>query len=401
MLLDSRPFEQLTAADILALIPDVAENRRLDYKQAIPEDGEKSVRSFLNDVCALANSAGGYLIYGVGEERDENEEKTGVPSSVCGVAETNEDNAILDWQQRINQCIEPHIIGHRIGFVGGFDDGKKVMLVYVPKSLFAPHRVTYKGSRDFYIRHDRGNQLMGMSEIRHAFVEAKEVPQRIDEFRRLRVSQILAGETPIELLNGCAIFAAHVIPLSSFSDSAGVDVTAIYRRREMPTIGGVTDHSRLNADGYLFHYDTVNDSFRGYIQLFRTGVIELSETVANEPRPDDKDIMSLSSGWLEKGFIKFVAESLSLLEDLGVQPPVYVGLSLMRVKGASMYQTRSLFPRPTPLIDKDTLIIPTVTSETMTEDAGKLIRPALDGIWQASGTERSPNYNEKGEWELK
>lgn len=397
MILDSKPFDQLTAEDILALIPEVAENRRLDYKRSLPENNEKSVRSFLDDVCALANSAGGYLIYGIDEERDEDGNKTGVPSEVCGVGDVNEDEAIRDWQQRMTQAIEPRLIGHRVGFINGFEDGKKVMVVFVQKSLFAPHRTNYKGVKEFYLRHDRFNMPMEMTEIRHAFVEAKEVPQRIDEFRRLRAMQILAGETPTELLNGCAVFLCHAIPLSSFADDAAVDVTAI-KQNTMPAIATDTSYRRLNADGYLFFLSPDNDSCRGYVQVFRSGVVEMCATVADQPRADQFGVNSLSSQWLEAGFIKFVAACLTLLTEMGVQPPVYIGLGLLRVKGARMYRPDRFFHDNNDWIDKDTLLVPTVTSETLTEDAGRLIRPALDAIWQASGMIGSPNYNDDGDW---
>jgi len=85
--------------------------------------------------------------------------------------------------------------------------------------------------------------------------------------------------------------------------------------------------------GFLFHHFG-NDSLAGYVQLFRSGVVEMCETVSDQPRPDQRGILSLSSNWLEKGFLAFVKESMSLLEELGVQPPVYVGISLLRVKGA-------------------------------------------------------------------
>lgn len=396
MSLDGKPFDQLTHEDILALIPDVAEGRRLDYKKALPDNTEKGVRSFLNDVCALGNSAGGWLIYGVDEER-EDESKTGVPSEVCGVGEVNEDEAIRDWQQRITQAVEPRLIGHRVGFINGFEDGKKVMVVYVPKSLFAPHRTNYKGVKEFYVRHDRNNLPMDIGEIRHSFVEAKEVPQRIDEFRRLRAMQILAGETPIELLDVGAVFTCHVIPLSSFSDEAAIDVTAI-ERTTMPTHGGHTSYGRLNADGYLYHSPVDNDSYRGYVQVFRAGVIELCDSATDQPRPDQFGVLTLSAQWLEKWFIEFVSSALALLSDSGVQPPVYIGIGLMRVKGASMPREDRIWHRGVDTIDKDILLVPTVTSETMSEDAGRLLRPALDAIWQASGIARCPNYNDEGNW---
>ncbi|MDA3936870.1 MAG: ATP-binding protein, partial [Actinomycetota bacterium] len=158
MILDEKPFDAILADDVLSLIPDVAEGRRIDYKASLPDTGEKGVRSFLNDVCALANSAGGCLVYGIAERADsESGAGTGIPESISGVGDVNDDDLIRAYQQRITQCIEPVIIGHRIRFIDGFEGGHSVMIVFVPKSLFAPHRVNYQGKKEFYVRHDRSN----------------------------------------------------------------------------------------------------------------------------------------------------------------------------------------------------------------------------------------------------
>lgn len=396
MSLDGKPFDQLIAEDILALIPDVAEGRRLDYKKALPENTEKGVRSFLNDVCALANSAGGWLIYGVDEER-EDDSKTGVPSEVCGVGEVNEDEAIRDWQQRITQAVEPRLIGHRVGFINGFEDGKKVMVVYVPKSLFAPHRTNYKGVKEFYVRHDRNNLPMDIGEIRHSFVEAKEVPQRIDEFRRLRAMQILAGETPVELLPEWTMYVCHIIPLSSFADDAGIDVTSLGRHTTTNVMKQSVGGGRLNADGYLFTCGLRGDYDSGYVQVHRTGTIEMVYTTQDIPSKTQRGTLGLPSQWQEEGYLAFVDSGLKIMRDLGVQPPAYIGITLLRVKGVVMIRPQRYFGDGDP-IDKDTLIIPTVTSDTMEEPADELLHPAFNMVWQASGLDASPYYNEDDKW---
>jgi len=397
VILDSKPFDQLTAEDILALIPDVSENRRLDYKKSLPEDGEKGVRSFLNDVCALANSAGGWLIYGVDEERDEDGSKTGVPSEVCGVGDVKEDEAIRDWQQRITQAIEPRIIGHRVDFIGGFEDDKRVMVVYIPKSLFAPHRTNYKSVKEFYVRHDRNNLPMDIGEIRHAMVEAKEVPQRIDEFRRKRVMQILAGETPIPLLDEWTIFVGHLLPLSHFASDAAVDVATLGRHSTVNIMSRSVGGGRLNADGFLFSHGVTEDYSRGYLQVYRSGAVEFAATHHDIPSNTQRGTLGLASQWQEKGFIASVASSLDILRGLGVQPPVYIGLSVLRVKGVVMIRPQRYFDEGD-LIDKDHLIVPVVTSDTLDEPVDRLLRPAFDAVWQASGLATSPYYNEEGTW---
>ena len=398
VILDNKPFDDVSADDILALIPEVAENRRLDYKRSLPENNEKSIRSFLNDVCALANSAGGWLIYGIDEERDEDGSKTGIPCEVCGVGEVNEDEAIRDWQQRITQAIEPRLIGHRVDFINGFEDGKKVMVVFVQKSLFAPHRTNYKGVKEFYLRHDRFNMPMEMTEIRHGFVEAKQVPQKIDEFRRLRVMQILAGETPIEVLTEPPVFVCHLIPLSSFAEDAAVDITRITGQNPMRVMGSSVGSGRLNADGYLYSSVRGADYARAYVQVYRNGTIEMVSTERDIVRGMSGGIPLLPSQWQEQEFIAFVGAAIDLLKYLGVQPPIYIGLSLLRVKGVAMALPQNRFFDQGQLIDKDKLIIPTVTSETMDEPVDRLLHPAFNAIWQASGMPKSIYYNEDGDW---
>ena len=397
MILDDKVFEQITADDILALIPEVSESRRIDYKEALPDGNEKGVRSFLNDVCAMANSAGGFLVYGIAEARDEENNQTGNPEKVVGIGEVVADQVVQAWQQRITQAIEPRIIGHRVSVVSGFPDGQSVMLVYVQKSLFAPHRVNYQGKKEFYVRHDKCNLPMDIGEIRHAFVEAKEVPQRIDDYRRLRVSQILAGETPIELLINCPIFVCHVIPLSSFADDSSVDVTTLMQRHAMPLVGGNASGGRLNADGYLYSDGVGSDYHRGYVQVYRSGVIEMASTVARMGETDQRGVPTLASQWQEKEYIDFVNGTMEALRDLGVQPPVYICISLLRVKGTVMARPQRFWGSGD-LIDKDILLIPTMTSETLAEPADRLMRPAFDIVWQASGLPASPYYNEEGDW---
>lgn len=398
MILDSKNFDSIEADDILGLIPDVAEGRRLDYKELLPGSSEKEVRSFLADVCALANSAGGYLMYGVSEARDdESGSPTGLPQAVVGVGDVNDDEVIRAWQQRITQNIEPAIIGHRVRVVSGFDQGRKVMLVFVPQSLFAPHRVNYQGKKEFYVRHDRSNLPMDIGEIRQAFIEAKQLPQRLDELRRVRVSQILADETPIELLPGTPVFLLHAIPVSAFADDAGVDVTRMSARHSMRAVGYDTSSGRLNADGFVYRGGEGSDYSRCYAQVFRDGVIEVVSTVKGITDRGESGGPLLPSQWQEEEYIKTALDVMTVLEQLEVRPPVYFGVSLLRVRGVAMATPQRFWDHGA-MIDKDHLLTPFVTSETLQEDPATLLKPAFDALWQASGIAASPYYDDQGKW---
>jgi predicted HTH transcriptional regulator len=65
-------FEDIVESHIQQLITDrVSERRSLEYKRELPTRQDESVREFLADVSSFANAAGGDLVYGIEDERDE------------------------------------------------------------------------------------------------------------------------------------------------------------------------------------------------------------------------------------------------------------------------------------------------------------------------------------------
>lgn len=93
----SKPIDQITAQDILALVENkVPESRILDYKEDIPANrNDEWKREFLCDITSFANSAGGDLLYGIAEVRDPNNQPTGIPDQANGIDIANHDNLIL------------------------------------------------------------------------------------------------------------------------------------------------------------------------------------------------------------------------------------------------------------------------------------------------------------------
>jgi predicted HTH transcriptional regulator len=71
------PLDEIDATVLERLKADsVREDRQLEYKEMLPGGSDEEKREFLSDVTGLANAAGGDLIYGVRERRDE-----GAPTS--------------------------------------------------------------------------------------------------------------------------------------------------------------------------------------------------------------------------------------------------------------------------------------------------------------------------------
>src|SRR6266511_1348956 len=87
------PLGQVNAALLESLRENaVAESRQLDYKERLPGERDDDKRELLGDVTALANTAGGDLIYGVRERRDA-QGATGEPEAIVGLPGVNLDQA--------------------------------------------------------------------------------------------------------------------------------------------------------------------------------------------------------------------------------------------------------------------------------------------------------------------
>jgi predicted HTH transcriptional regulator len=92
----------LTPADIQSLIDsEVAENLTLEYKQTLPAGGTDQKREFIYDIAALANQAGGDIVYGVVDRRGQDNQST-------GVAERLTEMAISNVQTEIARPFIPH-----------------------------------------------------------------------------------------------------------------------------------------------------------------------------------------------------------------------------------------------------------------------------------------------------
>ncbi|MDO8502758.1 MAG: ATP-binding protein [Gemmatimonadaceae bacterium] len=63
----------------------VGESRQLDYKLELPGSSSGEKKEFLADATALANTAGGVIIYGVLELKDTNGQNTGLPATIPGI----------------------------------------------------------------------------------------------------------------------------------------------------------------------------------------------------------------------------------------------------------------------------------------------------------------------------
>ena len=154
-------------------------------------------------------------------------------------------------------------------------------------------------------------------------------------------------------------------------------------------IGSSGGSETYNFDGFLRYAGySGRKEVDTYVLAFRSGAIE-----AVKAMPLNRDEIYLTP--LERSLIDAIQKYLAFQKRINLQPPVLVMLSLLGVRGRKMLAglDRGGNERP---IERDHLVIPEILIDDFDADPAAFMKPAFDQISNASGLERSYNYNTDG-----
>jgi hypothetical protein len=214
---------QISEADLVALIGAETESKFLDYKRDIVGNGDGDRKEFLYDISSFANTQGGYLVFGI-------EEAKGLPTRIVGLGGLNADKEMLRLQQIARDGIRPPIAGIEYGIVR-LASGEAAIVLRVPKSWSPPHQVTYQKAFRFYALDSNGKYPIDIDELRSIFSLSATVADKIKEFRAERLTRVAAADAPVPLLDR-GLLVVHVIPFSAVSVASSF---SIQRRRSIPS----------------------------------------------------------------------------------------------------------------------------------------------------------------------
>lgn len=136
------------------------ESVELDFKSEFNVEDAAHRRGLIDDVCALANARGGWLLLGVTENAD------GAIAGLPGIQFADADGFRLRVGQMIEGGLEPQLTGVRIECVP-VDGGRWIAGIRVPQSWAGPHRTA--GGRRFMVRADARNTEYDIHGLRQAF----------------------------------------------------------------------------------------------------------------------------------------------------------------------------------------------------------------------------------------
>ena len=382
-----KTLTEVAEADIVGLVTNgIAESRTLEYKRSLPGNSDGDKKEFLADASSFANTSGGDIVYGV-------EENQGVPTGVIGVQVADLDLEIRRLDSLLAAGLSPRVryAIREVGLAGG----QRVLLLRVERSWSGPHRVVYQGHDKFYGRNSAGKYPLDVSELRSAFTLSSSVRERIRAFRTDRIIALSNNQTPIAPFKDSPKVILHCIPIQSFANDELYDILPFYQNPMLlqPMRTGHWDR-RLNLDGVLAF--GTHDPHFSYTQLYRNGIIEaVNGNLIGSEFEDKRIIPSVS---FEETILQYVPFCFQMLARLGVGAPVVLALTLTQTEGIVMGTADAQMWGFGDAIDVETVILPEVLVEDLSQPAQKIVKPMFDLIWNACGKPSSENFDANGDW---
>lgn len=387
MPLETIPFQNIGEADLLVLVTNQErEGKNLEFKESLPGNTDSDKKEFLADVTSFANTSGGHLVYGVSET-------AGFATEVRGLT-VDADAEIGRMESLLRSGVQPRVPGYSIRPVP-LRDGKTVIIFRINQSWILPHRVILGGHDKFYARNSSGKYPLDVPELRSLFALSETTGERIKNFRVERIAFISSGQTPVSLPEGPKT-VLHLTPLNAFTPGLSLNVAAfennILALRPLRVAGGWS--YRHNFDG-IVTFSRLRDSSEslGYLQVFRNGIIEAVDASSIQTHNGQPII---PGGW-EDLLLGALPSYFSIQIQLGIQPPVFIMLSLIGIKGYYMYVANPLYaldgPHP---IDREMLLVPEVLVDNFSSDPAQLLKQPFDVVWNAAGFPGSVNYDQHG-----
>jgi hypothetical protein len=394
MALKHLPLDAIDERELHRLIQGRArETRDIEYKRDTYGNADKDHKEILADISSFANTAGGDIVIGM-------EAQAGVPTKLAPF-KGDADAETLRLESIARAGLEPRIFGLATHVVA-LSAGGHAIVVRIPRSYNAPHRLIRKGSGEmrFFARSSAGKVEPNVDELRALFLRAPQLAERIRDFRFDRAAKIGAGDTPAPLKDR-HILVLHIIPFSGFDTRLALPLDAREGLwRAFPPIGVPTQSFRINIDGLVTRSGEENDAtHRAYTQLFHSGIVEaVYSSISGEGM--------LPPVRVERAIAEYVHRYGEALIALGCSPPFTILASLMGMNGVqySVGIDRGGFhddyARP---FDRDQYHFSEIVMEEVDPDPyvnSRQLRPLLNQIAQAAGHERSRAFDDQGNFKV-
>lgn len=382
-------LDQISATDIQRLVDLRAEEGpTLEFKRDIPGDDRDSRKEFIADVCALANSRGGDLVFGIEEGADGVAARV-VPQNFVA------DNIITQLSNVLADGLEPRLHGVAMRSID-FDDGK-VLVLRVPRSFSGIHR----SARDahFWVRESRSKRQLDVAGLTSRVAEVLGRQDRLADFFARRYAAVATGAYPLQLPAGPKV-VIHILPTRDILGGEEVDLSGFSEAGQFWAIPNSASSFATHTMEGILHHPPVHEAtgtVRAATLLFRSGVVE-AVSEARVFRTDANQPERIALEAVEAQCVQFLQRALrSTAEQLAGGWPVTVRIAVVghgQMGAQSISQdVRWHFDHiPEVRVHAAVLQLPDILIEDRPASIPLVLQQAFNRLWQAWGYPKSLNY---------
>lgn len=387
------PFPRITNETLLEMKDrEIPEDRTLDYKREIAMDtpsapSRAAKLSFVSDVTAMANAAGGTILYGaaegVGDQRGRIVDLPGMDIEVDGLK--------LSLAQALRDSVQERLDGVEMHAVR-VPNGNHCLLVRVPASSLAPHMITTQTSGPrFYQRGTVNNEPMDVRQIKEVAMRTHGAAERVGERLRERANYLTRHLDRIPLVDGGRrpdAISVHFMPLTE-TTRPDLSSDAVLRYvQTLPPAGayeGGGSQRRIRLDGVSNEGVRHDGVVSCWTMILRGGGVELVSIARGFGNP----VTRIGGEDLERQFVNALAQIRVLVKEGLVSMPALLALRLENVDGLTLVPTERRHIGNFGSFDRSQIILdPELVAGW--EDIPAAAKRMLDVLWQAAGYERSP-----------
>ena len=232
------------------------------------------------------------------------------------------------------------------------------------------------------------------------------LPKEISDFQTERIQKILSDAPPMPLMKGPKL-VLHIIPVEFFHKHQALAVQKISHSDRgfgfqpicilfEPASGGW--NTKFNFDGFVNYDASEKGRYLSYTQVFQNAVIEAADTytIAADLKKDGKILTPQN---YEGSIIQALSLYTESLSNQNIYGACFVFLSLLKVRGYTIYNELVSSQDKNISIDRDNLFLPEIYIEDLSKfSPPDIMKPAFDRVWNAGGYIGSRNYNQNGKW---
>lgn len=366
-----RPFDKIDRSDLDALVAGaVSERRDLDFKRDLPGNASDDINEFLADATSLANAQGGDLIFGMNA-------KDGVATDLVGLAVQSRDKTLQRLESFLRDSVDPRLNGVRMKWIS-IDNSRYALIIRVPPSLAAPHRVSRRTS-GFYGRNSAGKHPMDTQELRVAFIEAEQLPRKIRALHVAAVAGARGKDLPVVLDEPAAVVST--VPLAFFREARDLPLSFQNLMRPVGSIGSIDYINTL--EGLLVHTPVdATGHVRSYTLTHWSGRVDAAWTIGRVFSALGEEKRCVYPSLFEPNLIDAAGTAVVRLREYGIEGPWVVQATIVGARGFQLTVNSFYASRPgwRDVGRLGSLVIDQANEESLT--------PHLKAFWRLFGLQR-------------